>query len=120
MKQYKVIVNGTEYEVFAELIGDDGKAAAPAAAPAPVQAPAAAPAPAVSGDGEAVKAPLTGTILAVNINAGDTVAKGDVIMILEAMKMENEIVAPRDGRVTGVSVSKGAAVDAGDTLYTLA
>ena len=121
MKQYKVIVNGTEYEVFAELIGDDGKAAAPVqAAPAPAQAPAAAPAPVASGDGEAVKAPLQGTILAVNINAGDMIKKGQVVMVLEAMKMENEIMAPRDGKVTAVSAAKGAAVEAGAALYTLA
>ncbi|MBQ2863834.1 MAG: biotin/lipoyl-binding protein [Clostridia bacterium] len=124
MKQYKVIVNGTEYEVFAELISDDGKAApAPAqapAAPAAAPAPAQAPAPAASGEGEVVKAPLTGTILAVNINAGDTVKKGDVVMVLEAMKMENEIMAPRDGKVTAVAASKGAAVEAGAALYTLA
>ena len=90
--------------------------AAPAAAPAPAQAPA----PAASGEGEVVKAPLTGTILAVNINAGDTVKKGDVVMVLEAMKMENEIMAPRDGKVTAVAASKGAAVEAGAALYTLA
>ena len=129
MKQYRVIVNGTEYEVFAELIGDDGKAAAPAQVSAPVQAAAPAPvqaaapaqaAPAASGEGEAVKAPLQGTILAVNVSVGDTVKKGDVVMILEAMKMENEIMAPRDGKITGINVTKGAAVDAGATIYTLA
>ena len=122
MKQYKVIVNGTEYEVFAELISDDGKAApAPAQAPAaPAAAPAPAQAPAPAASGEVVKAPLTGTILAVNINAGDTVKKGDVVMVLEAMKMENEIMAPRDGKVTAVAASKGAAVEAGAALYTLA
>ena len=130
MKKYRVNVNGTEYEVCVELIGDDGKAPAQVAStvtvPAPAQAqapaPAAAPAPAqaASGDGEAVKAPLQGTILAVNINVGDTIKKGDVVMVLEAMKMENEIMAPRDGKVTGVNVQKGAAVDAGATLYTLA
>ena len=121
MKQYRVIVNGTEYEVFAELIGDDGKAAAPvAAAPAPVAAAPAPAAPAASGEGEAVKAPLQGTILAVNVAVGDTVKKGDVVMVLEAMKMENEIMAPRDGKITAISVSKGASVDAGAVIYTLA
>ena len=121
MKKYKVNVNGTEYEVCVELIGDDGVAAAPAApAAAPAPAPAAPAPAAASGDGEAIKAPLQGTILAVNVSAGDTVKKGDVIMVLEAMKMENEIMAPRDGKVVSVSVSKGAAVEAGATLYTLA
>ena len=127
MRKYKINVNGTEYEVCVELIADDGKAAAPIAtpvaapaAPATPAAPAAPAAPAVSsGEGEGIKAPLQGTILAVNISAGDTVKKGDVVMVLEAMKMENEIMAPRDGKVTGVNVTKGAAVEAGSVLYTL-
>ncbi len=130
MKKYKVNVNGTEYEVCVELIGDDGRApaqvattvSAPAVTTAPAKAEAAAPVQTAqaSGDGEAIKAPLQGTILGVNISVGDSIKKGDVVMVLEAMKMENEIMAPRDGKVTGINVQKGAAVDAGATLYTLA
>ena len=100
MKKYKVNVNGTVYEVeIEEMTG--APAAAPAAAPV-----AAAPA----GDGERVAAPMPGNILSVNVAAGDTVKKGQVLMILEAMKMENEIMAHCDGNVTAVAVTKGAAV----------
>ena len=123
MKKYKVNVNGTEYEVCVELIGDDGRAPAQVASTVSVPEKTAAPAAettAASGEGEVVKAPLQGSIVAVNIAVGDTVKKGDVVMVLEAMKMENEIMAPKDGKVTAVSVQKGATVDAGATLYTLA
>ena len=115
MKAYKVTVNGNVYEITLEVIDKaDIKAApaAPAAAPAPV---AAAPA-----GGEAVKAPMPGTILKVNVANGQAVKKGDVLFILEAMKMENEIMAPCDGTVNGVSVSAGAAVESGSALCTIA
>lgn len=109
MKKYNVNVNGTAYEVTVEeVIG--GAAAAPAAAPAP--APVAAPA----GAGEQVKSPMPGNILSVNVNVGDTVAEGQVLMILEAMKMENEIMAPKAGKVTSVNVQKGATVESGTLL----
>ena len=112
MKKYRVNVNGTSYEVeIEEMTG------APAAAP--VSAPAAAPAPAASGAGEAINAPMPGNILAVNVTAGDSVKKGQVLMVLEAMKMENEIMAPRDGKVTAVAVAKGAAVESGALLCTI-
>ena len=113
MKKYRVNVNGTAYEVeIEEMTG------APAAAP--VTAPAAAPAPAVSGGaGESINAPMPGNILSVNVAAGDTVKKGQVLMVLEAMKMENEIMAPRDGKVTAVAVAKGAAVESGALLCTI-
>ena len=108
MKKYKVNVNGTVYEVeIEELTG------APAAAPV-----AAAPA-APAGAGERVAAPMPGNILSVNVAAGDTVKKGQVLMILEAMKMENEIMAPCDGKVTAVAVTKGAAVESGALLCTI-
>lgn len=108
MKKYKVNVNGTVYEVeIEEMTG------APAAAPV-----AAAPA-APAGAGERVAAPMPGNILSVNVAAGDTVKKGQVLMILEAMKMENEIMAPCDGTVTSVSVTKGAAVESGTLLCTI-
>ena len=112
MKKYKVNVNGTVYEVeIEEMTG------APAAAP--VAAAPAAPVPAASGAGESITSPMPGNILAVNVAAGDTVKKGQVLMILEAMKMENEIMAPCDGKVTAVAVTKGAAVESGALLCTI-
>ncbi len=113
MKKYKVIANGVEYEVLIELLSDD---AAPAAQPAPAAEPEK-PAPA-AGDG-AIKAPLTGSITTINVKAGDTVKKGQVLMILEAMKMENEILAPSDGKVVSVAVNTGKQVDAGDVLCVI-
>ena len=112
MKKYRVNVNGTAYEVEIEEM-----AGAPVAAP--VAAPAAAPAPAASGAGESINAPMPGNILSFNVAAGDTVKKGQVLMVLEAMKMENEIMAPRDGKVTAVAVAKGAAVESGALLCTI-
>ncbi len=120
MKKYQVNVNGTTYEVTVEEI-KGGAAPAPAPAPAPAAAPAPAPAPApAAGAGEPINAPMPGTILDVKVSAGQAVKSGDVLMILEAMKMENEIMAPRDGTVTSVSVSKGASVESGALLCTLA
>ena len=113
MTKYRVNVNGTVYEVELEEI----TGAAPAAA-APVAAPAAAPAAAPVG-GEKVCAPMPGTILSVNVSNGSAVKKGDVLMILEAMKMENEIMAPCDGTVTSVAAAKGAAVESGALLCTI-
>lgn len=115
MKKYRVNVNGTAYEVEIELIDANAVASAPAAASAPAQAPTAAPA-----GGQTVNAPMPGTILKVNVQNGQAVKKGDVLMILEAMKMENEIMAPCDGTVAGVSVAQGASVDSGAVLCTLA
>ena len=105
MKKYRVNVNGTVFEVEIEEM--TGAPAAPAVAPA---APAG---------GEKITAPMPGTILAVNVTSGSAVKKGDVLMILEAMKMENEIMAPCDGTVTSVSVTKGAAVESGTLLCTI-
>ena len=113
MKKYRVNVNGTVYEVELEEI----TGAAPAAA-ALVASPAAAPAAAPAG-GEKVCAPMPGTILSVNVSNGSAVKKGDVLMILEAMKMENEIMAPCDGTVTSVAAAKGAAVESGALLCTI-
>lgn len=125
MKNYRITVNGTAYDVVVEELG---AGAVPAAAPvvsAPVAAPAAAPvpasAPAASGAEGSVKiaAPMPGKILAVKVNAGQAVKRGDVIMILEAMKMENEITAPEDGTVAGINVAVGDSVESGDTLASL-
>ena len=110
MKKYKVNVNGTVYEVEIEEITGSAAAPAASAAPAPAPAPAA---------GEVIAAPMPGNILAVNVKAGDAVKKGQVLMILEAMKMENEIVCPRDGTVESVSVTKGAAVETGAALCAI-
>lgn len=124
MKNYKVNVNGTEYKVSIELIDESEVTAAPAAA-APSAAPAAAPAapaaPAASAPagGEKVNAPMPGTILAVNVAVGDTVKKGQVLVILEAMKMENEIMSPVDGKVTFVGVTKGATVNSGTPICVI-
>ena len=112
MKKYKVNVNGTVYEVAIEVM--DG--AAPVAAPA---APAAAPAPAAPAGGEKVSAPMPGTILDVKVSNGQTVKKGDILFILEAMKMENEIMAPCDGTIASVSVTKGASVESGSLLCVI-
>ena len=102
MKAYKVNVNGNTYEITLEVIdkADIKTAPAPVAAPAPVQeAPAAAPAPAGVQGSVTIAAPMPGTILKVNVSNGQAVKKGDVLMVLEAMKMENEIMAPNDGTV---------------------
>ena len=112
MKKYRVNVNGTVYEVeLEEMTG------APATAPVAAPAPSAAAAPAAGG--EKVTSPMPGTILSVNVAAGDAVKRGQVLMILEAMKMENEIMCPCDGTVASVSVTKGAAVESGTLLCTI-
>ncbi len=120
MKNYKVNVNGTEYKVSIELISETEAATPVAAAPAPV-APAApaTPVAAAPAGGEKVNAPMPGNILSVNVNVGDTVKKGQILVILEAMKMENEIVSPVDGTVTFVGVSKGATVESGSPICVI-
>ena len=120
MKRFNVTVNGKAYDVAVEEI-TDGSApavAAPVAAPAPAPTPAPAAAPA-AGAGESVTAPMPGTILDVKANVGDTVTRGQVIMILEAMKMENEIMSPCDGTVLSVNVTKGATVETGAVLCVI-
>lgn len=109
MKKYRVTVNGTVYEVELEELTGSAPVSAPAA-PAAAPAPAAPAAPAA---GEQICAPMPGNILAVNVTAGQAVKKGDVLMVLEAMKMENEIMCPRDGVVASVNTSKGASVESG-------
>ena len=122
MKKYNITVNGTVYEVIVEEADGATVAQAPVytALAAPVAAPkAAAPkAPAAQG-GTPVNAPMPGTILDVKVSAGQSVKKGDVICVLEAMKMENDIPAPCDGVVASINVQKGASVAANDVLATL-
>jgi len=114
-KKYIVTVNGTSYEVVVE---DADPNATYTKAPEPAQeAPKAAPA--ASGSGETVSSPMPGTILDVKVAAGQAVKSGDILFILEAMKMENEIFAPCDGTVSSVAVSKGAAVNPGDVLCVI-
>ena len=128
---YKVSFNGRTYEVEVELadamrMSDyatyaPAAPAAPVAAPAAETAPAAAPAaaPAVTGAGEVVSAPMPGTILKVNVTQGQAVKEGDVLCVLEAMKMENEILAPKNGTVNQVLVSKSSTVDTGAALVVI-
>lgn len=117
MKKYRVNVNGVDYEIALEAL-KDGEDFAPKAAPAAAPAPAAASAP-VPAEGEKVTSPMPGTILNVNVTPGTTVAAGQVLMILEAMKMENEIMSPRAGKIVSVNVEKGAAVESGAVLCVI-
>ena len=132
--KYKVTLKGRTYEVEVEAgeailldeyeaIAPSAPAAAPAAAApaaAPAPAPAAAPAaPAVTDAGDPVNAPMPGNILKVNVSQGQAVKSGDVLCVLEAMKMENENMAPKDGTITQVLVSKGSTVDTGAPLVVI-
>lgn len=143
MRKFMVNVNGTSYEVMVEEIGGAAPAAgrgpaprpasrpvvsrpAPApvarpAAPAPAPAAPAAPAaaPVAAGDGTAVNSPMSGNILDVKVNVGDTVKAGDVLLVLEAMKMENEIASPCAGTVKSLAAVKGNTVTTGDLLAVI-
>lgn len=142
MRKFIITVNGKSYEVeVEELTAQTGGAsvqavpvtpAAPASQPAAQPAPQAAAAPKqekaaeqkpsaqpIPSGAELVKAPMPGTILDVKVNVGDEVKRGQVLLILEAMKMENEIMAPRDGKIVSIQVSKGASVNADDVLVAL-
>ena len=131
MRKFNVTVNGVVYEVEVEEVGGvatSAPVAAPVAAPAPAAAPVAAPkaaapaapkAPAKAGS-VTIKAPMPGTILKINVKVGDAVKKGDVVCVLEAMKMENEIFAPADGTVASVNVAQGASVNSDEGVVTLA
>ena len=121
MKNYRITVNGVSYEVSVEELGTtNAPVSTPVSTPsaAPV-AQKAAPAPVAAGS-VAVKAPMPGTINRINVKVGDAVKKGDVLAVLEAMKMENDICAPQDGTVAGVNVAQGAGVAVDEVLVTLA
>ncbi|HHV31707.1 biotin/lipoyl-containing protein [Caproiciproducens sp. LBM24188] len=136
MKNLKITVNGVAYDVQVEEVSASAPASpAPAAAPAapaapvsapaapkaetPAPAPAAAPAAPVPSDAELISCPMPGTIVSVNVKAGQAVKKGDVLLILEAMKMENEIMAPHDAVVAAIHVNKGDSVESGTPLVSL-
>ncbi len=132
MKNYTITVNGNVYNVTVEegaaLPGVPAaapapapKAAAPAPAPAASAAPAAAPAPAAAGEAGAVKveAPMIGKILAVKVKVGQAVKRGEPVVVLEAMKMENDIVAPQDGVIATIDCKEGDQVESGAVLATL-
>ncbi|MHB1453677.1 MAG: biotin/lipoyl-containing protein [Saccharofermentanales bacterium] len=139
MKKFLISVNGSRYEVEVEEVSafsghapamnaaqavNTVAAPAPAPAPAPAAPEAAAPvaAPAfrpVKEGSQKITSPMPGTILKISVEAGQAVKKGDVLCVLEAMKMENDIVSPNDGVVAGVAVTRGSSVNAGDTLITL-
>ena len=121
MKSYTITVNGTAYEVTVE---ETGSVSAPAAAPvaAPKAAPAAAPkaaAPAAGAGAVKVTASVPGKVLKIVASAGQAVKAGDIIIILESMKMEIPVVAPQDGTVASIDTSEGASVENGDTLATM-
>ncbi len=118
MTKYRVNVNGTVYEIELEKL-DNIDAVPQKAEQKASPAPAAAPAAAAPAGGETVNCPMPGTILAVNVATGDMVKKGQILMVLEAMKMENEIMSPVDGRITSVQVAKGATVETGAVLCVI-
>ncbi|NLA54199.1 MAG: biotin/lipoyl-binding protein [Clostridiales bacterium] len=122
MKKYRVVVDGTEYEIGIEAMDSSELAPNAKIAAAPVNTAAQKSAPVQSGNqakGEPIKSPMPGNILSVVVQNGSTVKKGQVLMILEAMKMENEIIAPRDGIVASVNVQSGMTVETGSVLCVL-
>ena len=125
MKRFLIRINGKTYDAEVEVVGTSASApvAAPTAAPAAALAAApAAPAPAAApaaGGPANVTSPLPGTVLRLCKNTGDTVAAGEVVMIVESMKMENEVVAPEAGRIASIAVAAGSAINTGDLLFTL-
>lgn len=127
MKKFSVTVNGTVYDVEVNEVKAGGAAPAPAAAPAPKAAPAPAPAAApapkaaapVAAGATTVKAPMPGKILSVAVSAGQAVKKGDLLLVLEAMKMQNEITAPAAGTVKSFAVNAGDSVKPGQTMVVI-
>lgn len=131
LRKFKIAIDGKEYLVEMEEIGGVQQpvqapvaaapaAPAPAAAPAEQAAPAPVAAPVSAASGDAMTAPMPGTILRLLVNIGDEVKENQPLMILEAMKMENEVVANHAGKVAGIHVNQGQVVNAGDALITIA
>lgn len=132
MKTYQVTVNGQVFEVTVEEMAAGTISAtpkvqpvaapkpAPQAAPKPAAAPAPKPAPAAPVGGKTIQAPMPGKIMKINFTTGTSVKRGDVLLVLEAMKMENDIMAPADGTIASISVNPGDSVNTGDTLIVLA
>ena len=115
MKIYKVKVNGKVYEVELESVSEaSGSIVSEKKSDAP--APAA---PATSGEGTPLLSPIQGTVLKINVSEGSSVKKGDVLLVIEAMKLENDIVAPKDGVVKGIKVSKGQTVSSKEQLLII-
>ncbi len=130
MKKFQITVNGKAYEVEVEEMGGGStqapraaaSVAVPSAAPAPKAAPAAAPAPkaaAVPAGSESVTAPMPGKVMSIKVTTGQAVTAGDLILVLEAMKMENEIFCGASGTVKEIRVNEGAAVNPGDVLVVI-
>ena len=121
MKNYTITVNGNVYDVTVEEGASTGAVSAPAAPKAAPKAAAPAAKPAATGTAGSVKinAPMPGKIVDVKVKVGDAVKKGQTVLVLEAMKMENDIVAPEDGTVASINAAVGSAVEAGETIATL-
>ena len=123
MSKYRITVDGKTYEMDVELIGSNGACSAPVqvqskpAAAAPVAAPAPKASKPVNAGSGSVIAPMPGTILKVNKSEGESVKSGEVVLVLEAMKMENEITAPNDGVISSLSLTAGSTVAGGDLLF---
>ena len=119
-KFFDVTVNGATYEVEAENAPAAAPAPQAAAAPAQAAPAAAAPAPKPAGAGEKVASPLPGVIIEISVKEGQQVKAGQKVAVLEAMKMENEIPAPKDGTITDIHVHKGDTLQEGDPVVTIA
>lgn len=123
MKEYTITVNGVAYDVTVDEKGNGGASAAPVAAPvAKAAAPATTPAPVQKAAQEGnipVTAPMPGKILSIKVKEGDSVHSGDVLLVLEAMKMENDIVAPKDGTVVSINTKVGDSVESAQVLIGL-
>ncbi len=118
MKKYNITVNGKTYDVAVE----EANGSQPSAPAAPVAAPAAkpaAPAPAANVSGTEVKSPMPGTVLDVKVNVGDTIEKGSPVIVLEAMKMENDVVASESGKIASINVKKGDSLESGSLIAVI-
>ena len=122
MRNFNITVNGNSYVVAVEEVVEIDKAVSAPVANAPAPAAPAAPATSAPGaevSGEAVNAPMPGTVLEVKVKVGDAVKEGQVVAVLEAMKMENDIVATKTGKITSIAVKKGDTVNSNDLLVTI-